>query len=107
MLSSTAKFEAPAQPLCRRRAVFDELSRQNEPVLAIDEIQGQAAESRRRPALHRVAPRLVRAQRAPFAQPVCPLAPLDFVVSFLRQATVVPVSSHQGAHPCPRAISVP
>jgi len=40
MSISTANFEAPAQPLFRRRTVHDEPSRQNEPVLKIDEIQG-------------------------------------------------------------------
>jgi Dyp-type peroxidase family len=37
---SPSNFEAPAQPLFRRRAVHDEASRENEPPLAIDEIQG-------------------------------------------------------------------
>jgi Dyp-type peroxidase family len=37
---STANFEAPAQPFFRRRAVYEEASRENESPLAIDQIQG-------------------------------------------------------------------
>jgi Dyp-type peroxidase family len=37
---STANFEAPAQPFFRRRAVYEEASREHEPPLAIDDIQG-------------------------------------------------------------------